>query len=158
MTSWTESALTLLAEGDPFGNMGRNFRGEEAQVDFYEVTTGLAFLVALVVGALLLTKLLSRQDRLRRCNSPRSLFKELCRAHSLSRHERQLLKQLSLDHGLEDPLSLFLDPSRFRDAGLLAAWQPRRQQVRDLGERLFGAEYLAEPNEKPVEPATAGSR
>lgn len=156
MTRWTTGALSLLAESDPFGNMGRNFRGDEAQVDFYEVTTGLAFLLALAVGALLLTRMLSREDRLRLCNSPRLLFKDLCRAHGLTRHDQQLLKRLSLHYRLEDCLPLFLDPDKFRDAESAEAWRPRRQQVRALGERLFGAEYLAEPNgERPAEPAAS---
>ena len=47
--------------------------------------------------------------------SPRALFRELCRAHALSRSQRQLLREISQQFPLEQCCQVFVDPQLLED-------------------------------------------
>ncbi len=93
--------------------MSNHFRGERARwgIDDYVVAALLVAAVAIAVW------ILSRQaallERRRHTNSPRALFRQLCRAHGLKFGNRRLLWQLARYHRLEHPARLFVEPDRF---------------------------------------------
>jgi hypothetical protein len=61
----------------------------------------------------LFTRWYSRRES-RPVNSPRALFRDLCRAHQLGHADRKLLREIAEWHGLADPVQLFLEPHRFQ--------------------------------------------
>ena len=127
----------LLAELDRFSSMGRNFRGEEAQVNSYDVVSGLVFVLAMVLGIWLLSRALTRQERTRNFNNPRKLFRMLCDKHELNRANRNLLKAYAARRELADPSSLFLAPELFREDQLPADWNRNSAALAAIGEKLF---------------------
>jgi hypothetical protein len=127
----------LLAELDRFSSMGRNFRGEEAQVNSYDVISGLVFVLSMVLGIWLLSRALTRQERSRSFNNPRKLFRMLCDQHELTRANRNLLKAYASRRGLTDPSNLFLSPELFRDSELPEDWRRSAAALATLGQKLF---------------------
>ena len=71
-------------------------------------------------------------------NSPRSLFRELCRAHSLSRPRRRLLKRLAAARAVSPPALLFVQPECFALAGLPDDLASQAEEIALLEQRLFG--------------------
>src|SRR5688500_7467423 len=70
-----------------------------------------AVTVAIAVAVLWAgTRLFSSREQ-RIVNSPPRLFRELCRAHRLSRRQVKLLQLLASLHGLDQPARLFLEPA-----------------------------------------------
>lgn len=70
-------------------------------------------------------------------NSPKALFLELCRAHSLAASERQLLAALAECRRLAQPSDLFVDPRHFDEAALPPSLASRKGELARLSERLF---------------------
>lgn len=76
----------------------------------------------------------SREQRI--VNSPPRLFRELCRAHRLSRRQVKLLQLLASLHGLDQPARLFLEPACF-DAANAPALSSRQREYHELRCTLF---------------------
>lgn len=63
-------------------------------------------------------------------DSPSRLFRDLCRAHRLSKREIELLRRLAQERDLETPSLMFVRDEYFADGG---------EEARQLRERLFAA-------------------
>ena len=85
----------------------------------------------------LLARLLARSDQHQLFNSPRRLFRTLCRAHRLDRPARWLLMQIARAEGIEQPARLFLQPQCFQRETLHPALQGKRAAIEALAARLF---------------------
>lgn len=113
--------IAVLAESlNRFSALGSRFRESNSDMRFASLAatlTGFAvFAVAMWLAARWYTRWTTRV-----INNPRSLFRELCRAHRLHRAHRRLLLQMAQWHGLSDPVQLFLDPQRFQSPEMHAA-------------------------------------
>jgi hypothetical protein len=70
-------------------------------------------------------------------DSPRRLFRDLCRAHRLPYRSRRLLRRLAAARGIAEPARLFVDASCFDTANLPEKLTPAADDVRLLRHRLF---------------------
>ena len=73
----------------------------------------------------------------RRVDNPKSLFRDLCWAHDLTRREIALLRSLADHWRLTTPSLLFVQPSHFDTAKLGPSWEPYTARIIDLRDRLF---------------------
>lgn len=123
--------LSLLAQGGRFEDLGGRFRrggsDNSGQMVVMLVVVGIIIAVAIV-----LAKLFNGRSERQSYNSPRRLFRELCKAHKLNRTQKRLLRQLSKWHRLDTPSRLFLESNRFEldvsakfDAEMLATLRMR---------------------------------
>lgn len=131
--------MILLAQQDKFRGMASQFR-KGGSIDFtpHDLVISLV-VVAVVVGIVwLLARQLYGKER-RVYNRPRSLFRELCRAHGLDSAGRRLLVELAKDQGVSQRAQLFLAPERFEAARLGPKLAPRENEIRALAERLFSS-------------------
>ena len=141
--------LPLAAGIDAVRNMGHRFQADEAQLGQRDLFTLLGIVAAVVVTILVLKRLTPRDEQRRASNSPRALFRELCRVHNLDRQSRGLLKRLAAFRGLASPAELFLHPEMF--------WTDAEGVTEDLArlaDRLFGEEKSAPLPPKPVAPVS----
>lgn len=133
-----QSASWLLwADSNRFRSMGSGFREKKDQPMSYDFLVGILILLSIVVFIWILSRFLSRQERMRRHFSPKALFQALCSAHGLEPAQRRLLKRLARFHGLAQPARIFLEPERFDPNGLGAAFSDMRDELIELRERLF---------------------
>ena len=103
----------LLAEDERFRTLSESFRSAEhnfSPSDLWYVLGGV-LLIGLAVWAL--SRWAERSELRGGLNSPRRLFRELCRAHGIDRPGRRLLTALARAHALEQPALLFVEPERF---------------------------------------------
>src|SRR5262245_27773720 len=70
-------------------------------------------------------------------NSPRGLFRELCRAHRIDRAGRRLLKRLAVARGITPPVLLFVHPECFSVADLPDDLNDHAMEIVRLDEILF---------------------
>lgn len=156
----------LLAQSSPFEKLAREFQGRQTRVESGYLTTGLLCVLAILLGAWLLSKVVERYDRQRPINSSWMLFLSLCKAHQLRWPERWLLWRVAREQRLKDPARLFLEPERFHPANAGPFQRLRAAQLDVLRERLFvgvpaGSSPPSEPpngQEKPVAPTSGGGR
>jgi len=128
---WATGAGSNLAE-----SWGSRFRGSHAQLDSDDILMVLLIVAGAALAIWLLSRVPAVQNRVRRFNNPRQLFKQLCRAHELDRPSRRLLRRLARHHGMKQPALLFLEPERFRgrlDGKLVS----ERGNIQALRNRLF---------------------
>jgi hypothetical protein len=101
------------------------------------VLLGFVLIAALLVGLWAVLQVSALRGRRGSYNSPRRLFRSLCRAHRLSWSQRWLLGRLARAHGLAHPAQLFVDPEYFDEPRLAAGLRPKAQRLRQLRDRLF---------------------
>jgi hypothetical protein len=128
--------LTLFAAWrtnwrDPFNGVYFESNTEEVWAIF--IVTGLA-----VAGALLWQFLNSRAYGRLPSNSPRGLFRELCRAHGLDRSRRRLLKRLAAVRQVSPAVLVFVQPECFSPVDLPADLDEHAATIAELELRLFG--------------------
>lgn len=136
---------TLIAAGvvfgqetvDRFRDMGSGLRGDAAKVDKTELLLLGVVLLIVVVALVLLARVLAKQDRRAKYNSPPALFRSLCQAHELGRAERGLLKQMAHERKLAHPAQVFLEPSWFESANLSPGLRGRAPQLAAVAQRIF---------------------
>ena len=135
----------LLGQGFEAARKGLNkgFRGRP--VDFSDIVTGVLVFLGIALAVWVLSYVLSLRERRRGRTSPLGLFLSLCKAHRLRWAEQWLLWRVARAQKLRDPARLFLEPERFRPAGLGAALQSRSAELENLRDRLF-----AEPSEPDI--------
>lgn len=130
--------VPLLAQMDRFKDMGRNFRGERAAVSSSDLWA-LAAVAALIVAVVFVLYFsLDRRDRQRKRNSPHGLFRELCKAHDLTRAERRLLESVAARRHLADPGQLFVRPELLEAEPGKPANAERLALAQALAAKLFG--------------------
>jgi hypothetical protein len=126
----------LAASRSRYSRVGSSLRDRDPGLNLiglFLVLLGFAILGVLIwLGR----RLYARFER-RVVDNPRALFRELSRAHSLSRADRDLLCEIAEWHELPDPTQLFLAPDRLQSAEM------RRDldcdsAATELETRLFG--------------------
>lgn len=129
--------ITPLFAQNRMLEMGREFRGDNAVLTINDLLIGVAFLVGGGLFFWLLKVLRRRQDKTHPYNSPRRLFRALCKLHGLSGHERALLRRAASVNGLKHPGQLFVMPDKLLALkGKLS--QHDAAAVRPLCHKLFG--------------------
>jgi len=94
-------------------------------------------LASVIVGGWVASRLFKVRER-RKMNCPRTLFRDLCRAHGLSSSERNLLLRLASKQSPYNPAGIFLEPQNFDVDHLPPAAAADVDEVKRLRERLFG--------------------
>lgn len=99
---------------------------------------GLLTLIAVVIaGGYALNRLLARQESNRPSNSPRALFRALCRAHALNHQQCQLLRQLARHFRLAHPALVFTDLKLYEPQRLNPTLRSQLAALHALRDRLF---------------------
>ncbi len=138
----------ISPHADVWSAMRSSFHGEEARFSASDAVALLLFVLALAVGFWMLSRVLAKQDRRRPYNSPRKLFRELARAHRLTRGQRGLLAELASSRGIEPAARIFVEPLAFNASELSGRLQRRADEIGELQRQLF-AETAAEPQAVP---------
>jgi hypothetical protein len=108
----------LFAQAEHWREMGRDFRVDHEKLDPTLIIVSGIVLVAVVSFLIVLHRLMNRQEGRRQYNSPKQLFRSLCKLHELTTAERKMLVQLARGQQLPQPGLLFLAPeSRLRRSG-----------------------------------------
>jgi hypothetical protein len=146
-------AYLLLAAKTRLEGLSSAFRGRRARLEPSEVFRGAAVLLAVLVAAFAVTRLVMACRRHIRRN-PWWLFLALCRAHRLRWRQRWLLWQVAKHQRMEHPARLFLEPARFEPAGLGPGLRRRVAELRGVRDQVFAG--LAEPIPRTTESAEQG--
>ena len=125
------------AQATGWWEMGSRFREGGSSFEPTHLLAGLAVVIALAILLWLLSRYLQR-DGDRSPNSPRQLFRELCREHQLSVSEKWLLWRLASARNLTHPAMVFIDKRCLELESLPHDWHSAKPQLRQLRERLFG--------------------
>jgi hypothetical protein len=128
---------TLLAQIDKWQEMGRDFRSDRPKFDPTILFACFGILLAIICAIWFLSRILTRQEGRRLFNSPRQLFRGLCRAHELNGADRRLLMQIARFENIPQPASLFLQPESFDSAARRPQFKEQAPQLRQLRGRLF---------------------
>ncbi len=149
MTSARE--LVLLAQRSSlFRDMGSGFREKREHFDATDLFFWFLIVIGIFVALGILARVLGRHDKHRLYNSPRALFRALCRAHALDRRDRRLLLQIAKSEQLNPPARLFLEPACFQLSRLGPEFQSRRTAIEDLAKKIFAAAPPADPVKAPA--------
>ena len=130
----------LLARANPLESMGGQFRKGSKSFDSGDVVLWLIVLGVIALAIWLLACFKERQDGPERTNSPRRLFRDLCRAHGLKFSDRWLLWRVARWQRLSQPAKLFLEPERYDAANLSPRLRSRQTQLAKLRDKLFAAD------------------
>ena len=104
---------------------------------YADLLLGVLSLLAMAAACKLASILWERYRSGKPFNNPRKLFADLCRAHHLDRHQKQLLLLLAQWHKLPQPAALFLRPELFEADKLGPQFSPQASQLRAMQQRLF---------------------
>lgn len=126
----------LFAQAENWREMGRDFRVDHAKLDPTLIIVSVIVLVAVVTFLIALHRLMNRQEGSRQYNSPKQLFRSLCKLHELTSAERRLLSQVARTHQLAPPGLMFLAPEKL-DATIAAASTAQRKPLEALRAKLF---------------------
>ena len=133
-----ESFLPILfAQTDRWREMGRDFRVDHTKLDPSLIIASVIVLMTVIGFLWFLHRLMNKREGRRLYNSPKHLFRSLCRLHELTRAERRTLVNLARSQELPQPASLFLASERFTAALASPAWQSQRRQLERLRAKLF---------------------
>jgi len=127
----------LLGQIDKWEEMGRDFRTDHTKLDPTLITASIVTLLVVIVFLWGLTRLFNRQEGRRLYNSPKQLFRSLCRAHELDRAQCRLLLQIARTQNVAQPASLFLEPERLDSAVRQPQFKGQEDSLRQLRARLF---------------------
>jgi hypothetical protein len=130
-------APLLFAQDSPLTHMGSHFRKGSENFTSQDMLILSTVVTVLAVSIWLLSRIFYGREP-RALNSPRALFRELCRAHRLDSSSKRLLFDLARVHNLDHPARLFIEPERFAEPNLGPQLNSRRDELRALAERLFG--------------------
>jgi hypothetical protein len=141
----------LLAERSLLRDMGSGFREKREHFDATDLFFWFLIVIGIFVAIGVVARILAGHDKHRLFNSPRALFRTLCRAHELDRSARRLLLQIAHAQQLRPPARLFLEPAAFQPERLGPAFGPQRSAIEALARKIFA--QAAEP-EAPATAAT----
>ncbi len=130
---------TALAQSPRWQDLGSDFRGRNARFETSDLVYGVLIVVGAIVAVIVLKLILARQEGRQGVNSPRRLFRTLCKAHRLDRRSRGLLRQVARWQRLDHPSRLFLEPDRFEVSQLSERLRARSTELQTLRDRLFAA-------------------
>jgi len=137
MTSLTH--LGLWAERSMLRDMGSGFREKREHFDATDLLFWFLLVIGIFVALAVLARILGRHDKHRLYNSPRALFRSLCRAHELDGAARRLLRQIARSQGLAPPARVFLEPACFEATRTSPELQHRQADINRLAKQLFAA-------------------
>src|SRR5258708_363000 len=103
---------------------------------YAELIVSVLSLLALAAACNLASILWERYRSGKPFNNPRKLFGDLCKAHHLDRHQKQLLLLLAQWHKLPQPAALFLRPELFEAGKLGPQFSPQASQLRAMQQQL----------------------
>ncbi len=129
----------LLGEASDFSALGRKFRGDNARLGWSDLIAVLAIIAAIALLFWFLKRTSSGIGRTRNRNSPRQLFKQLCRAHSLTAANGRLLRRLARSQGLAHPARVFVEPHRFDPQRLKPSMRKDESRLNELRGKLFAS-------------------
>lgn len=140
MSPWTAicSLPWLLAQRSRWERLGDSFSGEEAELSSQEILLLIAMAVCALLGLWLLRRLAGEQSLLAARDRPKRLFRDLCRAHQLSRTERAALRQFGESHFPDDAARIFLAPELFEGRHLPPDGLLTEKWLSAMRARLFG--------------------
>jgi hypothetical protein len=138
------SAL-LLADRSLFHEMGAGFREKREHFDALDLLLWILLGIGFFVFVGVLSWLLARSDKHQLFNSPRRLFRTLCRAHQLDRPSRWLLVQIARAEGIDQPARLFLEPECFQRDRLHGSLEGKHAAITALAAHLFPPAATAAP-------------
>jgi hypothetical protein len=124
----------LLAELHRGDSLSESFRSHSGRDD---VLLGLLMAAALVAALWAASRLLGLRRRRHDYNSPRQLFRALCKAHHLTWSDRALLARVARHYRLQDPGRLFLEPQRWDEQALNPTFAMDLGRLRTLRKQLF---------------------
>ncbi len=132
--------LLMADRAHMFRNMGSGFREKQENFNPAELVLWLLLLIGLFWALNALSHFLARRDKRQRplYNSPRALFRALCRVHKIDRPGRRLLKRLAAYRGLPHSAQIFLEPDAFNPAAVPPPLQAYAAQLTTLQRTLFG--------------------
>jgi len=93
---------------------------------------------AAVLGGLWLLRRWSRIPPEGSYCSPKHLWRELCRAHQLSRSQIRLLQRIATRGQLDVPCELFVESTHLKRAAQTAEFSRYREQIATITAHLFG--------------------
>jgi hypothetical protein len=127
----------LFAEADHWREMGRDFRVDHDKLDPTLIIASVIVLTTVVLFLWFLHRMMNRQEGRRVYNSPKQLFRSLCRLHELSGPERRALTSLARGEQPTQPAILFLSPERFDAAIAVTKSASQRNLLENLRAKLF---------------------
>ncbi len=133
----SHSISVLFAEADHWREIGRDFRVDHEKLDPTLIVASLIVLVAVVAFLWFLHRLMNRQEGRRVYNSPKQLFRSLCRLHELSGAERRALAYLARGEQSPQPAFLFLSPDRVDAALASPGSDSQHKLLENLRAKLF---------------------
>lgn len=95
--------LLLFAQRNAFRDMGAGFRDKREHFDPTDLIFWSGGVVGVFVTLAILAKVIARREQRQVYNSPRALFRVLCKLHNLDRHEWAVLRKMAQRFGLEQP-------------------------------------------------------
>lgn len=140
MTRLANIHLDLFASASRLESMGGRFRKGSKSFDIGDLLVWAMVLAVIGLLIWLLVRYKERQDGPDRTNSPRRLFGELCRVHSLKFKDRWLLRRVARWQRLSQPAKLFLEPERFDTANLSIRLRSKHARLEKLREQLFASD------------------
>lgn len=127
----------LLGQSSRLESLASGVRYKSSTFDSSDVLLGFGIVAGVILGISFLYMLMNRSERTRRFNSPKELFRSLCRVHQLDRANRRVLKAMARHQRLTQPARLFLEPERFESVNLSPALRTQLGVVEALQAKLF---------------------
>ena len=133
----TLNNVYLLADRSLFKDMGSGFRAKREHFDASDLFLWFGIVIGVFVVIGIIAKVVARRDKRQLYNSPRGLFRALCRAHGLDRPSRRLLARIARAQELTQPARLFLEPERYSEAKVSEQFREERAAIELLRKKLF---------------------
>ena len=133
----TLNNVYLLADRSLFKDMGSGFRAKREHFDASDLLLWFGIVIGVFVVIGIVAKIVASRDKRQLYNSPRGLFRALCRAHGLDRPSRRLLSRIARAQELAQPARLFLEPERYSEAKVSEQFREERAAIELLRKKLF---------------------
>jgi hypothetical protein len=127
----------LFADHQSARNVMRAMHGRQAGIDTQGLTTTLLVFCLFFVCVWAVARVFIKPEGAGSLSNPKVLFRELCRAHELSRREWWFLTRLASHHQLINPSRLFLEPQWLDPAVCGESWRGHAARLRELRLRIF---------------------
>ena len=101
--------------------------------------------VVLVFVAWLAYQFILYRKRISSPDTPWGLYKKLCQVHNLSVKEKYVIRMISRQNGLEDPLPLFVEPNYFKQVLADETMYRYHLTTQNLLNRLFASSQVQSP-------------
>ncbi|MCO6047239.1 hypothetical protein NG895_25345 [Aeoliella sp. ICT_H6.2] len=149
MTTLNSTLLTWipLANREAWQSLGDRFSGDHAKFNLGDLWALLGILLATLALVWLLNWLYRRQQARRMSNEPHHLFIDMCRAHRLSRRERNLLLQLRDELDLPMAATLFVRPDLLATENLPTDNEKDLAVYERLSTKLFAGLEALQPRQ-----------